>query len=411
MSLFEDIQPAPPIEVFAVSEACQRDPEPDKVNLTVGAYRTNEGLPWVLPCVRSVELSMAKDEKFNKEYLPVTGLGTMCVNALKILLGENNPLIAEKKADGCQSLGGTGALYLGMQFLSRVAKYTTLYVSRPTWVYMLLAGNHKMLASLAGLHVQDYRYWDSAKLAVDFDGMLEDIKNAPSNSIILLHACAHNPTGMDLSREQWMQLAIIMKEKALLPMFDIAYQGFASGDLNNDAWAVRYFASLGMELFAAQSFSKNFGLYNERVGNLAFITNDAKYTANIKSQLTILVRKTWSNPPQHGARIVDTILNDPQLCAQWKADVATMANRIKEMRQALYTRLLALKVPGSWEHIVNQIGMFAYTGLSAAQAEHMRTKHHIYLLNDGRINICGLTTKNVEYVANAIYETLMAIPN
>ncbi|OON23012.1 aminotransferase domain protein, partial [Opisthorchis viverrini] len=160
----------------------------------------------------------------------------------------------------------------------------------------------------------------------------------------------------------------------------------------------------------------------ERVGNLAFITNDAKYTTNIKSQLTILVRKTWSNPPQHGARIVDTILNDPQLCAQWyvkslfilmrlKADVATMANRIKEMRQALYTRLLALKVPGSWEHIVNQIGMFAYTGLSAAQAEHMRTKHHIYLLNDGRINICGLTTKNVEYVANAIYETLMAIPN
>ncbi|GAA55746.1 aspartate aminotransferase cytoplasmic [Clonorchis sinensis] len=149
---------------------------------------------------------------------------------------------------------------------------------------------------------------------------------------------------------------------------------------------------------------------DERVGNLAFITKDAKYTANIKSQLTILVRKTWSNPPQHGGRIVDTILNDPQLCAQWKADVATMANRIKEMRQALYTRLLTLKVPGSWEHIVNQIGMFAYTGLTAAQAEHMRAKHHVYLLNDGRINICGLTTNNVDYVANAIYETLMAIP-
>ncbi|KAF8570926.1 hypothetical protein P879_02362 [Paragonimus westermani] len=199
-------------------------------------------------------------------------------------------------------------------------------------------------------------------------------------------------------------------DNKLFPLFDLAYQGFASGDLDNDAWAVRYFAMMGIEMFVAQSFSKNFGLYNERVGNLVFITNDPVATSNVKSQLKIIVRRSWSNPPQHGARIVATILGDPELCEQWKANVRMMAERVKLMRQMLYEQLCVLNTPGSWEHILQQIGMFSFTGLSKSQAEHMRARYHVYLMSDGRINMCGLTTTNIEYVAKAIHATLRSIP-
>ncbi|CAH8518778.1 unnamed protein product [Dicrocoelium dendriticum] len=361
-SFFEGIHQAPPIEVFSLSEACREDVSPDKINLTVGAYRTNEGEPWVLPCVRAVETSLAADHSLNKEYLPITGLEAMCANVLKLLLGECCPLIAEKKADNCQSLGGTGAVFLGLQFLRRLCNRAVVFVSRPTWP------NHIGISKFTGLEVREYRYWDSATRSVNFEGMVEDLREGPDGAVIILHACAHNPTGMDLSRKQWMDLLIVIKEKHLFPLFDLAYQGFASGDLDNDAWAVRYFAEQGMELFVAQSFSKNFGLYNERVGALAFITKDASITAKVKSQLKIIIRQSWSNPPQHGALIVGKILSDPVLTAEWKSNVFTMAERVKLMRQMLYDSLLKLNTPGSWDHIIQQIGMFSYTGLTRGKS-------------------------------------------
>ncbi|CAL8101276.1 unnamed protein product [Calicophoron daubneyi] len=369
---FRTVEQAPPIEIFALSEACKNDSNPKKVNLTVGAYRTDDGEPWVLPCVRSVEVTMASDNTLNKEYLPITGLDCMCEAAVKLLLGEDNPLISSKKADGCQTLGGTGAVYLAMQFMRQVAKCRVAYVSHPTWP------NHKGIANFVGFELREYKYWSPADRNVDFSGMKNDLQNAPEGSVFVLHACAHNPTGMDLNHEQWKEVAGIMKERKLFPLFDLAYQGFATGDLDNDAWAVRYFASQGMEMFVAQSFSKNFGLYNERVGNLTFITHDPVYTAHVKSQLKILVRRSWSNPPQHGGRIVATILNNPTLCAEWKQNIITMADRVKLMRKTLYESLMALKTPGSWEHIVKQIGMFSYTGLTDFWLQ-TETKWRVYL--------------------------------
>ncbi|KAA0193437.1 Aspartate aminotransferase [Fasciolopsis buskii] len=256
-SQFVQVKEAAPIEVFLLSEECRADTDEHKVNLTVGAYRTNEGKPWVLPCVRSVELSMAADEQLNKEYLPITGEDSFVVAGMKLVLGAESPLISSRKADGCQALGGTGAIYLALQFLVRVMKCKTVYVSDPTWP------NHKSIAALVGLEIRTYKYWDPASRAVCFTGLMKDLKEAPKGAVVILHACAHNPTGMDLDRIQWSEVMAVVKERKLFTLFDIAYQGFASGDLDRDAWAVRYFASQEMELLIAQSFSKNFGLYSK----------------------------------------------------------------------------------------------------------------------------------------------------
>ncbi|CAH8505748.1 unnamed protein product [Schistosoma intercalatum] len=403
MSFFELVHDAPPIEVYALTEACNEDKDTHKVNLGVGAYRTNEGKPWVLPVVRTVESLMAADHNLDKEYLPVSGIDIMCKAATKLVLGEDCKLIASKKADSCQTLGGTGAVYLALQFLSNISKCTTVYISNPSWP------NHKGISLLVRLDIKEYRYWDPSSRKVNFTGMLEDLNKAPERAIVILHACAHNPTGTDLSHDQWNQLALLIKEKKLFPVFDMAYQGFASGNLDNDAWAVRLFASMGMEMFIAQSFSKNFGLYNERVGNLIFITQDPVTTSHVKSQVKLLIRQTWSNPPQHGARIVATILNNISLFNEWKTCVITMAQRIREMRQGLYERLRSLGTPGNWEHIINQVGMFSYTGLTPTQTQYMKTKHHLYIMHDGRINMCALTTNNIDHIAQAMHDTVINV--
>ncbi|CAH8839162.1 unnamed protein product [Trichobilharzia szidati] len=402
-SFFESVCDAAPIEVYALTEACNEDKDPNKVNLGVGAYRTNEGIPWVLPVVRTVESTMAADHSLNKEYLPVAGLDSLCKAASKLILGDTSELLSSKKADSCQTLGGTGAVYLALQFLFNISKCTSVYISNPSWP------NHAGISRLVGLKINEYRYWDSSSRGVNFSNMLEDLTKAPEKAIVILHACAHNPTGTDLSREQWKELAELIKKKHLFPVFDMAYQGFASGDLDNDAWAVRHFASMNMELFVAQSFSKNFGLYNERVGNLLFITQDPVVTSRVKSQMKSIIRQTWSNPPQHGARIVATILNNPSLFTEWKSCVVTMAERVRQMRQGLYEGLKSLGTPGNWEHIIKQIGMFSFTGLSRSQVQYLRSKHHLYVMNDGRINMCALTTENIERISKAIHDAVCNI--
>jgi len=295
-------------------------------------------------------------------------------------------------------------LFLAYQFMSFVMHRKTILVSSPTWP------NHIGIGKLARYEsVREYRYWDNEKRCLDFTGMLQDINSAPNESVIVLHACAHNPTGMDLTKEQWIQLADVLKSKHIFPIFDIAYQGFASGDLDRDAWAVRYYAEQGFELFVCQSFSKNFGLYNERVGNLCIVTNDAAITGRVKSQMKILVRQAWSNPPNHGCRIVATVLSNPALFAEWKGNVKLMADRVILMRQMLFQKLQALGTPGSWQHVINQIGMFSFTGLTKNQVDHIRNKYHIYMLSDGRVNMCGLNNSNVDYVAKAIDDAVRNI--
>jgi len=399
-SWFNNVEVGAPIEVFALTAAYNEDTNPQKVNLGVGAYRTDEGQPWVLPVVRSVEAQMAADQSLNHEYLAVPGLADYRSAGAKALFGADSPAIAQNRVDAVQSIGGTGALRIGFDFLISRLGLKEIYVSNPTW------GNHKGIAKALGMNVHEYRYWDDAKRQLDFAGMVEDIQNAPERSVIVLHMCAHNPTGMDPTQDQWKQLAEVIRAKSHFPFFDCAYQGFGSGNLDTDAWSLREFVKQGFEIFAAQSFSKNFGLYNERVGNLIFSCKDSQKVAAVRSQLVTIVRTTWSNSPAHGCRVVATILNNPALLNEWKENVSTMANRILLMRQKLYEKLRELGTPGTWEHIVKQIGMFSYTGLNVRQSKHLVTAHHVYLLNCGRINMCGLTTGNVEYVAKAIHDAV-----
>jgi len=318
-----------------------------------------------------------------------------------MLLGNDSPAIVENRAFGVQCLSGTGSLRVGAEFLSRILGSKIYYYSKPTWE------NHRLVFNYAGFQEgREYRYWSESSRGLDIDGFLEDLKNAPEDSVIILHACAHNPTGCDPTQEQWGQIADIMEQRKLFPFFDSAYQGFASGDLEKDSWAVRYFVSRGFELLCSQSFAKNFGLYNERVGNLTFVLNDAAPVPQVKSQATLLVRGMYSNPPSHGARIVAYVFNNPQLYEQWKDNIKTMSSRIIEMRLALRAALEKLGTPGTWNHITSQIGMFSYTGLNTQQSEHMIKKHHVYMLRSGRISMCGVTPSNVEYVAQAIHETV-----
>lgn len=244
---------------------------------------------------------------------------------------------------------------------------------------------------------------------MDFAGWVEDLRNAPENSVIILHSCAHNPTGVDPTMDQWKEIADVCEERKLFPLFDSAYQGFASGDLDKDAQAIRYFATRGFEMLITQSFAKNFGLYNERIGNMVVLVKDPAVIVPMRSQITLIVRGNYSNPPNHGARIVSRVLNDPALFQQWRDHIQTMSGRIKEMRKGLLERLEKLGTPGTWTHVTAQIGMFSFTGLSAAQAKHMADKYSIYLLSSGRINICGLTTGNIDYVAEAINDAVLNV--
>merc|ERR1712241_1284862 len=374
-------------------------------SLGVGAYRTDEGKPWILPCVKKAETKLAsqtQEEVINHEYLPVLGLESFASASTAMLLGESSSAIAEGRAFGVQALSGTGALRNGAEFLSRITGLRCCYYSDPTW------GNHGLVFKNAGFtELRKYRYWDESRKGLDWEGMMEDLEGAPMHSVIILHACAHNPTGVDPTKEQWAKIAELIRRKNLFPFFDCAYQGFASGCLDTDAWAVRYFVSQGFELFCSQSFSKNFGLYNERAGNLTVVSRDSANLERIKSQMTLIIRAMYSNPPSHGARIVATVLNNPELYQEWRDAIRTMSSRIIEVRTALRARLEDLGTPGDWSHITSQIGMFSYTGLTEDMAVFLMREKHLYLLKSGRISMCGVTSSNVDYVARAIHEAVL----
>uniref|UniRef100_A0A8C3UVQ9 Aspartate aminotransferase n=1 Tax=Catharus ustulatus TaxID=91951 RepID=A0A8C3UVQ9_CATUS len=381
-SIFAAVPRAPPVAVFKLTADFREDGDSRKVNLGVGAYRTDEGQPWVLPVVKKVEQMIANDNSLNHEYLPILGLPEFRANASRIALGDDSPAIKENRVCGDEE----------------------------HWDPCGVSTNHNSVFMDAGFKdIRTYHYWDAAKRGLDLQGLLNDMESAPESSIFILHACAHNPTGTDPTPEQWKQIAAVMKRRSLFPFFDSAYQGFASGSLDKDAWAVRYFVSEGFELFCAQSFSKNFGLYNERVGNLTVVGKDADNVQRVLSQMEKIVRTTWSNPPSQGARIVATTLSSPQLFDEWKGNVKTMADRVLLMRSELRSRLEALGTPGTWNHITEQIGMFSFTGLNPKQVEYMIKEKHIYLMASGRINMCGLTTKNLDYVAKSIHEAVTKI--
>jgi aspartate aminotransferase len=317
------------------------------------------------------------------------------------MLGDDSPALADKRVTSMQTISGTGAVHLGALFLSKFYRGNrTIFISNPTWA------NHNQIFTNVGLPIASYPYFSKSTKGLDFEGMISALQNAPDRSIILLHACAHNPTGVDPTRDQWKQIASVISAKTHFPFFDCAYQGFASGDLAADAWAIRYFIAQGFELCVAQSFAKNFGLYGERAGCFHFVTSagtDASATIKrIASQLAILQRSEISNPPAYGARIASLVLNDKALFAEWEENLRTMSGRIIEMRKALRSKLEELGTPGTWNHITDQIGMFSFTGLAEAQVAALRDVAHIYMTKNGRISMAGLNTGNVEYFAKAV---------
>lgn len=348
---------------------------------------------------------ISSDPTLNHEYLPIAGLPDFISGAARLILGSNCTAIAENRVASVQTISGTGANHLAGLFLARFPPLGfnpspdsngVIYVSNPTWA------NHFSIFKNVGLTVKTYPYFKADTLSLDFEGLISALKAANAGEIVLLHACAHNPTGIDPTREQWKEIAKVVIERRLFPLFDCAYQGFASGDLDKDAWAVRYFAELGIEMLVCQSFAKNFGLYGERVGALHLISADAESKTAIHSQLSLLQRSEISNPPAYGARIASRILNNPDLFNEWQGDLTTMSSRIIKMRNALRGELVHLGTPGSWDHIVTQIGMFSFTGLSPAQVDRMVDEFHVYLTRNGRISMAGLNDNNFKYVAKAI---------
>jgi aspartate/tyrosine/aromatic aminotransferase len=379
-----------------MSQRFQQDTDPRKVNVSIGAYRTDEGKPLVLTSVRKAEQLVVADKTANKEYLPQRGdvvFNTLCA---KMLFGDESPLIKDGLVAVAQTLSGTGSLRLGAEFLKRYAPGKKVYISTPTW------GTHTSIMEHAGLGTASYRYWNAAERNLDFQGMLDDIKKAPEGSIFLLHAAAHNPTGVDPTKSQWDEILNACKGGKHICWFDSAYQGFASGDLEKDAYAIRKFADAGLNMLVSQSFAKNFGLYGERIGTLAVVCGKKDAVTNVLSQLDVLIRNLYSNPPKHGANIVRTVLSDKALTQEWHAELFAMSKRIQDMRTALFNELKKLGTPGTWTHITSQIGMFSYTGLSPAQSDSMVDKHHVYMLRNGRISMAGVTSKNVAYLAAAI---------
>ncbi|KFD53432.1 hypothetical protein M514_05696 [Trichuris suis] len=399
--MFNGISPTPPVEVFHVNRCFQLDKDPRKVNLTIGAYRTNEGKPWILPVVKEAEQLLPSREDHTHEYLPILGNPTFREYSARILFGENCETIKNKLAT-VQCLGGTGALRIGLEFAHYAALANTAYISDPTW------GNHSLILERVGYKViKKYRYWNNAQRNIDFEGMIDDLKEAPERAVVVLHACAHNPTGMDLSRSQWQKLCELIKTKNLYPFFDIAYQGFASGSLEDDAWAPRYFCNAGVEFAVAQSFSKNFGLYNERVGCLSILLSSESLIEAANAQLTTIVRANYSNPPNYGSKLVEIVLSNERLKQKWLENMKEMSTRIKNIRQEFRAKLEALGAPGSWRHITDQIGLFSFTGLNEKQVKYLTDVYHIYLLKNGRINMCGLNSSNVDYVAKAFVDALL----
>lgn len=408
---FAGIKELPPDPLFGLKARYVADSRQDKVDLGIGAYRDNAGKPWILPAVKAAEKKLVASEGYNHEYLLITGYEPFLKEAAKVILGEDSVAIKEDRVVSQQSLSGTGALHLAGVFLKQFytgAKNPAIYLSKPTWA------NHNQIFQTIGYTVEAYPYWNNDTKSLDIEGFVNTIETAPQGSIFLLHACAHNPTGLDPTKQQWARILKAIAAKKHLPLFDSAYQGFASGNLEQDAYAIRSAidSKLEVPIVICQSFAKNVGMYGERVGAIHVISNEgtgeaaALLNRAIKSQLNKVIRSEISNPPAYGAKVVATILQDAELKKQWQDDLTTMSSRIIKQRNALRSLLEEYKTPGSWEHITNQTGMFSFTGLTPEMVARLEKVHGVYLVSSGRASVAGLNENNVEKVAKAFDEVV-----
>ncbi len=396
--MFENLQAAPPDAILGLNEAFKADPNPQKVNLSVGVYRDSQGVTPILECVKLAERRLLETET-SKGYLGIDGSPEYARLVRELLFGSGHEIIDSKRAATVHAPGGTGALRVAGDFVHKVFPESSVWCSQPTWA------NHPSIFAAAGVNVESYAYYDAATHGLDFGAMLADLQKIPAGDVVCLHACCHNPSGVDPSADQWDQIAGVIYERGLLPLLDFAYQGFAEG-LTEDLAGLAAFCRPGKEFLVANSFSKNFGLYCERVGGLTAVAGDAAAAGVVLSQLKSCVRANYSNPPAHGGAIVTTILADAELHDQWEQELAGMRTRINDMRQ-LFTDTMQAKAPDQdFSFIKDQRGMFSFSGLTPEQVDELRDKHSIYTVRNGRINVGGMTEDNMELLCNAIASVL-----
>ncbi|MBC3879107.1 aspartate/tyrosine/aromatic aminotransferase [Undibacterium sp. FT79W] len=396
--LFSAIEMAPRDPILGITEAYNADQNPAKVNLGVGVYYDDNGKVPLLECVKKAEAILI--EKYApRTYLPIEGLAAYDKAVQELVFGADSAVVLEKRAITAQAIGGTGALKLGADFLQRFAPTSQVWISDPSWE------NHRALFESAGFKVNNYPYYDANTRGVNFAGMLDALKTMPAGSIVLLHACCHNPTGADLTDDQWTQVIEVVTQRGLIPFLDMAYQGFGDG-IEADGKVVRRFAEAGGALFVSNSFSKSFSLYGERVGALSIAASSADEAARIMSQLKRVIRTNYSNPPSHGGQVVATVLAMPELRQLWEEELAGMRVRIREMRHAFVAKLKEKAPTHNFDFVIQQRGMFSYSGLTKEQVGKLREGNSIYAVDTGRICVAALNSKNIDNVIDAIAKVL-----
>lgn len=396
--MFERVVAAPADPILGLNEAFAADSRAQKVNLGVGVFMNDEGVTPILATVKEAEKRLLSDET-TKSYLGIAGDVEYGRQVQRLLFGADSEVLSNQRARTAQTPGGTGALRVAAEFMARQLGVTRIHVSNPTWA------NHGNIFNSAGLEVTSYRYFDNDLMGLDFAGMMEDLEQVPANDAVLLHGCCHNPTGADPSTEQWQQLAELAARKGFFVLFDFAYQGFSRG-MDEDAAGLRAFTSVIPELLVANSFSKNFGLYNERVGAMTLVASDRFTADSAFSQVKSLIRANYSNPPAHGAKVVATILKDDALRTQWVEEVAQMRHHIRQLRDLMVNKLKERGAKRDFGFIAEQHGMFSFTGLTGDQVKQLREEYGIYMVGSGRINVAGMSKGNIDTVCDAIVSVL-----
>ncbi|HOQ32406.1 MAG TPA: amino acid aminotransferase [Candidatus Hydrogenedens sp.] len=396
--MLERFEMAPPDPILGLTEAFLKDSNPEKINLGVGVYKDNSNKTPIFNTVKKAEKILLEKEQ-TKSYLPISGSPEFCEQVQYLVLGKHNPCILDKRVATVQTVGGTSALRVFADLIKTNIGIKKIWISNPTWE------NHAKIFQLAGFETATYPYYKAETHALDWNKMLSTLESIPEGDIVLLHGCCHNPTGIDLSEEQWDTVANVIKARGILPLIDFAYQGLGDG-LEEDAKGVRIIVDKVPEVFICSSFSKNFGLYNERCGALIGVCGNSETCQKVLSQMKIVVRTNYSNPPAHGAYIVHTILNSEELRKEWENEVQEMCSRIKSMRKLFVEKLKEKGVTQDFSFIEKQKGMFSFSGLTKEQVLRLREEFSIYIVNSGRINVAGITTNNIDRLAEAISKVL-----
>jgi aromatic-amino-acid transaminase len=393
-SLLSRVELAPRDPILGITEAYNADKSPSKVNLGVGVYYDDAGKVPLLECVRRAEVQMM-EKATARTYLPIDGIPAYDRAVQALLFGADSAAVKESRAVTVQAIGGTGGLKIGADFLKRISPDSTVWISDPSWE------NHRALFESAGFPVKNYPYYDSATQGLNFPGLLDTLKKLPAGSIVVLHACCHNPTGADLTPDQWTEVIRAVNEGGLIPFLDMAYQGFSEG-VDTDGAAVRRFVEAGGPVFVSSSFSKSFSLYGERVGAFSVVASSTDEAQRVLSQLKRVIRTNYSNPPTHGAQVVATVLTTPELRTLWDQELSGMRDRIREMRRELTEKLNSRLPKQDFSFVMQQRGMFSYSGLSKDVVTRLREEFSIYAVDTGRICVAALNSRNIDFVADSI---------